>query len=125
MSSDFLRFSALALFLSLLAGCGGLPSSGSGSTGGNSGGGGSPTTVTFTFDSAGSTPAVVATRIGTGVFNKTTLSSNVLTLSIPAGMTSFAVAYLCPTYPYFSGGVTYSNNDQYVVQASTETVHRT
>jgi len=82
-------------------------------------GGGPTTTVTFTFDSAGAMPAVVATRIGSGAFAPATLSSNVLTLSIPEGTTDFAVAYLCPTYPYFSGGIQYGYNDQYVVEAGT------
>jgi hypothetical protein len=89
MSLMVSRFSALTLPLALLVGCVG--SSGTkGSTGEN------PTTVTFTF--SGPAPAVVASRIGTGVFTQATLSSNVLKLSIPTGTIDFAVAYICPSY---------------------------
>jgi len=100
----------VALFLS---GCG---SSGSG---GNHDG--NSTTVTFTFDTAGPMPSVVATRTGSGAFTPATLSSNVLTVSVPAGTAEFAVAYLCPTYPYsyYQGGIQYGYNSQYVVEAST------
>jgi hypothetical protein len=64
-------------------------------------------------------PTVVATRIGSGTFTEATLSSNVLTVSVPAGTTDFAVAYLCPTYPYYEAGIQYSYNSQHVVEAST------
>jgi len=79
---------------------------------------GNSTSVTFTFDTAGAMPSVVATRIGSGAFAKASLSSNVLALSIPEGTTDFAVAYLCPAYPYYEGGVEYSYNVQNVVEAS-------
>ena len=102
----------LGLVAALIAGCGGS----SGSTTG--GGGGNPTTVTFTF--VGNPAPTVAARIGSGSFTPTTLSSNALTLSIPEGTTEFAVAYLCPAYPYFVNGIQYSYNDQYVIEASTE-----
>lgn len=113
MPSFCSRLWTLGLVVGLIAGCGG--GSGGNNTGG---GGGSSTTVTFTFvfDSA----PTVAARIGSGSFAPVTLSSNTLTLSIPQGTTDFAVAYLCPAYPYFVNGIQYSYNDQYVIEASTQ-----
>ena len=77
-----------------------------------------PTTVTFMFV-FNSVPTVAA-KIGSGSFAPMALSSNTLTLSIPQGTTDFAVAYLCPAYPYYVDGIQYSYNDQYVILASTE-----
>ncbi len=76
----------------LVAGCGG-----GGATVGGGGGGGnnSPTTVTFTFQAG--TPTAVATKIGSGSFTAQTLSSSTVSLSIPSGTTTFAIAYVCGT----------------------------
>lgn len=99
MSFALLRFSALGGALVLMAGCGGSPGGGSG--GGGTGGGGSPTTVTFTI--SGGTPTAVATKVGSGSFTAATLSSGKLTLSLPTGTTSFAVAFACPPVTGASG----------------------
>jgi hypothetical protein len=106
IKNRFLLKGALLAF-ALLAGCGG-SSRTSGYTGGN------PTIVTFTF--SGAVPAVVASRIGSGGFTQATLSSNVLTLSIPAGTIYFAVAFLCPSYTFL--GNTFQR--QIVFEASVE-----
>ena len=83
------KVSLLAIVPLLLAGCGG-------STGGNGGGGGgNPTTITFTFSD--STPAVVATSIGSASFTRQAVNGKTLTLSVPSGTSNFAVAYLCNT----------------------------
>lgn len=76
----------------LLSGCGG-----GGSTTGSGGGGGgiNPTVVTLSFQA---TPALVATKIGSGTFAAQAISgnTNTLSLSIPSGTSTYAVAYLCP-----------------------------
>jgi hypothetical protein len=88
----------------LIAGCGGSSNGGNNSGGGGNGGGGStsPTTVTFTV--SGPAPTAVATRIGSGSFTAASLSGGKVTLSIPSGTTTFAVAYLCPADLTPSGG---------------------
>jgi hypothetical protein len=91
MRSAWWRFLVCALALGFAAGCGGR--SGGGGTGG--GGDNPPTAVTFTFD--GTAPTAVAAKIGLGAFTVQTLSSSQLTLSIPSGTTTFAVAYVCQT----------------------------
>src|SRR5215469_6430081 len=100
MSFACLRLSCLGLVLAVVAGCGG----GSGGLSGGGGGTGSdnsPTTVTFRFE--GSMPTAVAARTGSGPFTPQTLSSGVLTLPVPRGITTFALAYVCeqPAYPPF------------------------
>jgi hypothetical protein len=100
--------SVLALVPGLLAGCGG----GSSIVGtGGGGGGNNPTTVTFTFK--GAAPTAVAAKIGTGGFTAQTLSSGILTLSLPSGTTKFAVAFVC------SPPQTIPTPFQYVIEADT------
>ena len=99
-----------------VTGCGSSVKSGGG--GGGGGGNTNPTTVTVTFKAT--SIAAVAVKIGSGSFTPATLSSNTLTLSIPQGTTDFAVAYLCPTYPSYSGGLQYSYNEQYVIEGNTQ-----
>jgi hypothetical protein len=89
-----LRLSALGVAGALLAGCGG-GSAGNPGGGGGTGGNSSPTTVTFQFE--GPAPTAVAARTGSGPFKLQALTSGVLNLSVPAGTTTFAVAYVCPT----------------------------
>lgn len=55
---------------------------------------GSPTLVAYTFN-GNSIPAAVATQIGSGAYTQATLTSNRLTVSIPADQTHYSVAYLC------------------------------
>jgi hypothetical protein len=85
MSGRFARLALLASALAFLAGCGG--------GGGSMGGGGNPTAVSFTF--AGATPTTVAAKIGSGTFTVQTLAANKLSLSLPSGTSTFAVAYAC------------------------------
>ena len=120
MSQGFLRFLVLGSVLALLAGCGGSSNTNgsSGGSGGGSGGGGNPTTVTITFK--GPAPAAVAARIGTGAFVAQTLSSSVLSLSIPSGTSNFAVAFVCPPLPVTSGGAQIGQTvEESVIEAST------
>lgn len=91
MTCASIRVLILGGGLIFVAGCGG--SSDGGSSGGS--GGDSPTTVTFTVK--GATPTAVATQIGSGSFTEATLVSGKLTLSLPSGTTSFAVAFVCPS----------------------------
>ncbi|HEY1578303.1 MAG TPA: hypothetical protein VGF82_14640 [Terracidiphilus sp.] len=92
MKTDRLFF--LGLGVVLIAGCGG-------SSGGGSTGGGDAATVSISFSTA--TPTVVAAKIGAGSFSPQSLNGEKLSLSIPAGTTDFAVAYLCtaPSFPAF------------------------
>jgi hypothetical protein len=115
MSSLILRLSLCAAVMACVAGCGGSSSGNNTGGGGGGGGGGStPTTVTYTFN--GAAPAVVATQIGTGTYAQASLASDKLTLTIPAGTTNYAVAFLCPTYTDENN---VSSNLERVIQAST------
>lgn len=93
---SLVRWSALVLVVAWIAGCGGR-TSGSGSTGG---GGTNSTTVTVKFP--GTAPIAVAAKIGSGVFTAETLSSGILSISIPGGTSTFAVAFVCPPTPVLS-----------------------
>jgi hypothetical protein len=75
--------------------------------------------VTFTVN--GGTPTAVATKIGSGSFTAATLSSGKLTLSLPIGTTSFAVAYACPSVSSASStlGPPVSLLEERVFEAST------
>jgi len=98
----------------LIAGCGGSAGGGSGS--GGSGGGNSSTTVTFTI--TGGTPTAVASKVESGSFAAATLTAGNLTLSLPSGTTSFAVAYVCPPVSV-NASPPYQQTPQNVVEAST------
>jgi hypothetical protein len=110
MSSGQLWVSIPALMFVAAAGCGG-GSSGSGSSGGG------PATVNFTFLPA--TPTVVAAQIGSGAFTTETVSSNGLSLSLPSGTTTFAVAYVCNPPAVTLGGQQMILPYEAVVEAST------
>lgn len=75
----------------MVAGCGGSGSQGGSGATGN--GPASPTAVTVSFYEGA--PTAVATKIGSSSFSLQTISSGKLTLSIPSGTTTFAVAYVC------------------------------
>ena len=103
MSHSGARLAVLGVALLLITGCGGGSSAaGSGSTGGGSGGGtggGSgdqATTITMSFISG--IPSPVAVKIGSGNYTAATLTSGNLTISVPAGTTTYSVAYLCPPF---------------------------
>ncbi len=110
MSSGFLRVSILAVLPVLAAGCGGTVS-GSGSSGG------SPTTVKMTFTPA--TPTAVAVQIGAGAYTTQTLSSGVLSFSLPSGTSTYAVAYICTPAALTENGQQYATTMETVVEAST------
>ena len=110
MSSGALWVTLPASILFLAAGCGG-SSSGSGSSGG------SPTTVNFTF--APATPTVAAAQIGSGAFTAETVSAGGLSLSLPSGTTTFAVAYVCNPPAVTLGGQQMIAPYESVVEAST------
>ncbi|HET6169719.1 MAG TPA: hypothetical protein VFE01_06035, partial [Terracidiphilus sp.] len=99
MSCALIRVLISSGALLLVGGCGGSAGGGSGS----GGGGDSSTTVSFTI--RGATPSAVATKVGSGVFAAATLSSGVVTLSLPSGTTSFAVAFVCPAISLTSAGL--------------------
>jgi hypothetical protein len=102
--------SALVACVALVASCGGGSS-------GNGAGGGSTTTVTLNF--AGGTPTAVAAQIGPGAFTTETVSSNGLSLSLPSGTTTFAVAYVCNPPAVTLGGQQMIAPYESVVEAST------
>jgi len=105
----------LGFCVGFLAGC----SSSSGSAGNGGGGGGNagnPTTVTFKV--TGATPAAVAARIGmASSFSAATLTSGSLTLTIPTGTSTFAVAFACPAATVTLGSLQYSAVMENVVEA--------
>jgi hypothetical protein len=116
-----MSFVRLCLLFSLfvgIAGCGGgSPSGGTGGSNGD-GGGGSSTAVTVTFQ--GTTPTAVAAKIGSGAFAAQTLSSGVVTLSLPSGTTNFAVAFVCSPVTILSGGTQIGQTSQEsVIEEST------
>jgi hypothetical protein len=103
------RIWILGVIPALLAGCGG----GASIASGGGGGGNNPTTMTLTF--AGTAmPQLVAAKIGTGAYSAQTLSGSTLTLSLPSGTSTYAVAYLCPAV----GSGQYSSQFEYVWEAS-------
>ena len=106
--------SLFALVSFAVSGCGGGSGGSSGGTGG--GGGGNPATVTVNF--TGETPTAVATQIGSGAFTAATVTSNHVTLTVPAGTTKFAVAYACQTVNG-SGSSQTTFTFQNVIEAST------
>ena len=110
MSSSSLRVFSPALMFLLVSGCGG--SSGSSSSGGG------PAAVNITF--APATPTVVTAQIGSGAFTMQTASSSGLSLSLPSGTTTFAVAYVCNPPAATSGSQPVVQPNEYVVEASTE-----
>lgn len=95
--------------IAALAGCGGGSSNNGGSSQSSN-----PTTVNYTF--TGGTPTVVALQIGSGAFAAATLESAKLSVSIPTGTTTYAVAYVCPPAPGFGNVVTAEG----IIKASTK-----
>jgi hypothetical protein len=94
---------------SALAGC-----SGGGSINTSGGGGTNSTTVNYTF--TGGTPTAAAVQIGAGAFTSTTVQSNKLSVSVPSGTSTYAVAYVCPPTAGFGNTVTAEN----VIEASVQ-----
>lgn len=113
---SFKRCCALSWLIVCLAGCGG----GSAGNGGSGGGGGTGTSTSVTFTFRGATPTAVAAKIGSGAFTAQTLSSGALTLSIPSGTSTFAVAFACPPISVTSGGTQIGQTGrESVIEAST------
>jgi len=109
-----LRLSWLFLLCPLFAGCGGGAAAGGGT--GGSGSNGGPTTVTIKF--SGATPTAVAAQIGSGSFTPMSVTSNALTLTLPAGTDKFAVAYVCQTVNG-AGSAQTTSTFQNAIEAST------
>jgi len=105
---SFSRSFLSSLVLVLIVGCGG----GGSAANGNGGGGDNSTTVTFTFKVG--TPTAVAARIGSGAFTAQTLNAGALSLSIPSGTATFALAWVC--VPAGSGSV--QQTEQFVFDLS-------
>jgi hypothetical protein len=112
MSHNGARLAMLGMALLLITGCGGGSSvSGSGSTGGGSGGGtgggsgggSGDQATTITVSIVTGIPSPVAVKIGSGNYTAATLTSGQLTISVPAGTTTYSVAYLCPPLQEGSG----------------------
>lgn len=117
MSLGLFRVSVLGVALSLIAGCNGLSGGGSGTgNSGNLGGGSSSTTVEFTI--AGATPTAVASQVGAGSFSAAMLDSGKVTLTLPDGTTTFAVAFACPPYNVPDTSPTESITYEFVYEAS-------
>ena len=111
MNRAFVGVSVLGGTLLLIGGCGG-------SSGGMSGGGGpvnNSTTVTFAI--TGGTPTAVATKVGSGSFATTTAVNGKVTLTLPSGTTTFAVAYVCP--PASLTNPLFQETSEYVDEATT------
>ena len=87
----------------------------SGCGGGSSGSGGrTPTGTPITINFAGGAPLAAAEQIGTGAWATAAVSGGQLTFSIPTGTTTYAVAYVCPTWQGM-GPV----NQEFVIDATT------
>jgi hypothetical protein len=109
MRSSYIMFLAPALACLAISGCGGSGPKGDCDCPANR------TIVTVKF--AG-TPTAVATQIGSGSFTAATLSSGSVTLSVPAGTTNFAVAYVCQGASTL-GNIQTNYTYQYVFESST------
>src|SRR5260370_17668471 len=72
------------------------------------------TTITVTL--IGGTPLGVATRAGTGAFTVTT-PGNQVTFTLLAGITKYAIAYVCPPLSVMG-----TLNSEFVIQATTQDV---
>jgi hypothetical protein len=111
MSLNAVRWSLLSAVLALIVGCGGGGSTTGGTGGGGNGGSGGSggdqsTTVTVQF-TGGPTPTLAAVKVGSGNYTAQTISSNgTLTITLPAGTTTYSVAYLCPPDTQFSPPLT-------------------
>jgi hypothetical protein len=88
--------------LAALAGC-----SGGGTVNTSGGGGSQSSTATYTF--TGGTPTAAAVQIGAGAFTSAMVQSNKLSVSIPSGTSTYAVAYVCPPAAGFGNTVTAEN----------------
>lgn len=87
----------------------------SGCGGGSSGSGGrTPTGTPITINFAGGAPLAAAAQIGTGAWATAATSGGQLTFSIPTGTTTYAVAYVCPTWQGMS-----PVNQEFVIEATT------
>jgi len=96
MESSILRLSVLGVVLSVVAGCGGSPS-------GGTGGSANLTTITYSFSNPA--PAAVAVKIGSGSFTAATVTGGALSFTLPDGTNDFGVAYVCPGFSPFPGDV--------------------
>lgn len=93
--------SVLSAFL--LTGCGGSSNNTTTTPSDNS----AAETVTISF-SGGNLPAVAALQVGTGTFTTVPIQNNQLVLNLPAGVSNYAVAYVCST----------ASNQEFVIEAT-------
>lgn len=92
-----------------IVGCGGSSSN----QGGGAGEVGTQVTVRF----SGTTPAAVATKIGSGAFTAATPAAT-LSFEVPSGTTDFSVAYVCPAVPVTIGLTTVESSSERVLNAN-------
>jgi hypothetical protein len=97
------------LFVFALVGCGG----GSSIPPSPSGGGNTTNTVSATFTNG--TPIAVAEQIGAGSFTAASLQGGKLTLTLPQGVTKYAVAYVCPPVPDLLGDTVHA---EFILEAT-------
>src|SRR6185312_13020694 len=74
-----------------------------------------PTTITVTF--ANATPLAAAVQIGSGAFARASIQSGQLSLTVPAGTTNYAIAYVCPP---FNVVATTIEDFEFVIEATTQ-----
>jgi len=74
-----------------------------------------PTTITVTF--ANATPLAAAVQIGSGAFAAASIQSGQLSLTVPAGTTNYAIAYVCPP---FNVVATTIEDFEFVIEATTQ-----
>jgi len=71
--------------------------------------------MSVVYNFQGQAPSVVAVKIGSGAYTLSSLMSGQLSLSVPNGTTSYAIAYVCPQAAGLGNIVT----AEYVIEAST------
>jgi len=115
MYLQILRLTSLCGAFVVIVGCGNVSTNNGDGSG--KGSGGSPTVVTFTV--TGIAPSVVATRVGSAPFSAATLTSGMVTISVPSDVSNFAVAYACSASLPPSGLTGAAAAEQDVYEATT------
>jgi hypothetical protein len=106
MRAEWLRLVVGSILIMDLAGCGG----GSGTPPPPPG----PTTITVTFTNG--TPQAAAVQIGSGGFTTASIQGGQLSLTVPAGSTDYAIAYVCPTFT----PVGFTESNEFVIEATVQ-----
>lgn len=71
-----------------------------------------PTIITVTFTNA--TPQAAAVQIGSGGFTAASIQGGKLSLTVPAGSTTYAIAYVCPPF----ANVVSTESNEFVIEAT-------